>query len=64
VLFILQGLLHSTNVLERVITGFENGVDVLWFKPLMNASHTVLVPPTYAVITPTVKCWRPIQGCK
>ena len=52
-LVILWGLLHSPNVLERVITGFENGVDVLWFKPMMNSSHAVLVPPTYAVMTPT-----------
>lgn len=60
-LVILWGLFHSTNVLERVITGFENGVDVLWFKSMMNSSHVVLAPPTYAVITPTVMCWRPIQ---
>ena len=63
-LVIRWGLLHSTNVLERVITGFENGIDVLWFKSIMNSSHAVLVPPTYAVMTPTVKHWRPIQGCK
>jgi hypothetical protein len=50
---ILQGLLHSPNVLERVITGFENGVDVLWFKPMTNSSHAVLVPPTYTVMAPT-----------
>ena len=48
-LVILWGLLHYNSVLDRVITGFENGVYALWFQSMMNSSHAVLVPPTYAV---------------
>lgn len=27
---------------------------MLWFKSVMNSSHTVFVPPTYAVMTATI----------